>query len=271
MVAVLGIDVAKDSLAVALLGPSTPRKRTFPNTPAGHQELLSWLHKQHLSEIQACLEATGSYADAIAETLYDAGYAVSVINPARIAAYAKSRLSRNKTDPADAVLIAQFAQSEQPPRWTLPAPELRELRALIRHLDALLAVRQAEHNRQAAGPHPSAVASALAAHLTFLAQQIATVEQAISEHIAQHPDLKRDHELLTSIKGIGERTATRFVGGVGRPRAFCKCAGVGSLCWLDTSAASLGQQCAWPDAALESRKCRTACRAVLSGDRGQKA
>ena len=43
MVAVLGIDVAKDSLAVALLGPSTPRKRTFPNTPAGHQELLSWL------------------------------------------------------------------------------------------------------------------------------------------------------------------------------------------------------------------------------------
>jgi transposase len=211
MVAILGIDVAKDSLAVALLGPSTPRKRTFPNTPAGHQELLSWLHKQHLSEIQACLEATGSYADAIAEALHDAGYAVSVINPARIAAYAKSRLSRNKTDPADAVLIAQFAQSEQPPRWTPPAPELRELRALIRHLDALLAVRQAEHNRQAAGPHPSAVASALAAHLTFLAQQIATVEQAISEHIAQHPDLKRDHELLTSIKGIGERTATRLL------------------------------------------------------------
>jgi transposase len=220
MVAVLGIDVAKDSLAVALLGPSTPRKRTFPNTPAGHQELLSWLSKQHLSEIQVCLEATGSYADAIAEALHDAGYPVSVVNPARIAAYAKSRLSRNKTDQADAVVIAQFAQSEQPARWTPPSPELRELRALVRHLDALLAVRQAERNRQAAGPQPSAVASALEAHLRFLDQQIATVEQAISDHIDQHPNLKRDHELLVSISGIGERTATRLLAESGDRQRF---------------------------------------------------
>jgi len=62
------------------------------------------------------------------------------------------------------VVIVQFAYSEQPARWTPPAPELRELRALIRHLDALQAQRQAERNRQAAGPHPSAVAQAPAAH-----------------------------------------------------------------------------------------------------------
>jgi transposase len=211
MVTVLGIDVAKDSLGVALLGPSSPRKRSFPNTPAGHQELLNWLSKQHLNEIQACLEATGSYADAIAEALHDAGYWVSMVNPARIAASAQSRLAHTKTDPADAVLIAQFAQSEQPARWTPPAPELRELRALVRHLDALHSQRQAERNRQAAGPHPSAVASALVAHLSFLAQHIASVQQAISAHIDRHPNLKRDRALLTSIKGIGERTATRLL------------------------------------------------------------
>jgi transposase len=220
LVATLGIDVAKDSLAVALLGPATPRKRSFANTPAGHQELLSWLGKQHLSEIQACLEATGSYADAIAEALHDAGYSVSVVNPARIAAYAKSRLARNKTDPADAVVIAQFAQSEQPAHWTPPAPELRELRALLRHLDALQAQRQAERNRQAAGPHPSTVASALVAHLSFLSQQIATVEQAISDHIERHPELRRDRELLTSISGIGERTATRLLAKSGDRQRF---------------------------------------------------
>lgn len=220
MVAVLGSDGAKDSLVVALLGPSTPRKRSFPNTPAGHQELLTWLSKQHLSELHACLEATGTYADAIAEALHDAQYPVSVVNPARIAAYAKSRLSRTKTDPADAVLIAQFAQSEQPARWTPPIPELRELRALVRHLDALLAQRQAERNRQAAGPHPSTVTKGLEAHLRFLDEQIATVQQAISEHIDQHPDLKRDHELLTSIKGIGERTATRLLAESGDRERF---------------------------------------------------
>jgi hypothetical protein len=47
--------------------------------------------------------------------------------------------SLSRTDPADAVLIAQFAQSEQPARWTPPAPELRALRALVRYLDALQA------------------------------------------------------------------------------------------------------------------------------------
>jgi transposase len=211
MTAVLGIDVAKETLVVALLGSATPRKRSFPNTPAGHQELLTWLSKQHLSEIQACLEATGNYGEAIAEALHEAGYWVSVVNPARIAAYAKSRLARNKTDAADAVLIAQFAQSEHPPRWTPPAPELRELRTLLRHLEALLAQRQAERNRQAAGPHPTAVAEALAAHLVFLSEQIATLEQAISEHIDRHPDLQRDQELLRSITGIGKRTATRLL------------------------------------------------------------
>ena len=33
--ALLGIDVAKDTLAVALLGPKTPRKTSLPNSPAG--------------------------------------------------------------------------------------------------------------------------------------------------------------------------------------------------------------------------------------------
>jgi hypothetical protein len=36
MPAFLGIDVAKDTLAVALLGPKTPRKTSVPNTTTGY-------------------------------------------------------------------------------------------------------------------------------------------------------------------------------------------------------------------------------------------
>lgn len=215
MPAFLGIDVAKDTLVVALLGPRQPRRSSFPNSSAGHQHLLSWLRKQHVADIHACLEATGTYSDDIALALHDAGLLVSVVNPARIAAYAKSRLARNKTDQADALLIAQFAQSEQPPAWQPPAPELRELRALVRHLDSLLAQRQAERNRQAAGGHPQAVADALREHLAFLDRQIAAVQQQIDEHIERHPDLKREHDLLDSIDGIGTRTATRLLAETG--------------------------------------------------------
>ena len=219
MPAFLGIDVAKHSLECALIGPKSPRRSSVPNTPAGHRQLLAWLAKQHVADVHACLEATGTYSDEIAQALHDAGVWVSVVNPARIAAYAKSRLARNKTDPADAMLIAQFAQSEQPPLWQPPAPEMRELRALVRHLDSLLVQRQAERNRQAAGGHPEPVEQALREHLAFLDKQITTVRQQIDEHIGRYPELKREHDLLDSITGIDTRTATRLLaesGGLGR-------------------------------------------------------
>ena len=52
----------------------------------------------------------------LAEALADAGYTVSVVNPAMIEAYARSRLTRTKTDRTDARLIAQFCATQQPHR-----------------------------------------------------------------------------------------------------------------------------------------------------------
>jgi len=46
------------------------------------------------------------------------GYPVSVVNPAKIKAFAKSELSRAKTDKADAKLIARYALTMHPPLWT---------------------------------------------------------------------------------------------------------------------------------------------------------
>ena len=43
--------------------------------------------------------------------------------------------------------------------------------------------------------------------ITFLEKEIASIEKEIEEHIDQTPSLKDDHELLTSISGIGNTTA----------------------------------------------------------------
>lgn len=220
MDACVGIDVAKASLRIALVGPRTPRCITITNTPAGHLELVNWLNKQHLTIVRVCLEATGSYGDDVAQTLHDASFCVCVVNPARIAAYAKSRLSRNKTDAADAVVIAQFAQSEQPAAWIPLAPAERALRALVRYLDVLHSQRQAEVNRMELAGQPSVIVDALQTHITFLDEQIAALQAQIRDHIDQHPKLKEEHELLDSIVGIGTQTATYLLAEAGSLRRY---------------------------------------------------
>src|SRR5919199_5624773 len=110
----LGIDVAKDTLAVALLTDGQTSQASFPNTADGAAKLVAWLQKRCVGQVHACLEATGTYGEEVALALHAAGHLVSVVNPSRIAAYAKSQLARHKTDEVDALLIARLCLKEQP-------------------------------------------------------------------------------------------------------------------------------------------------------------
>jgi transposase len=204
---ILGIDIAKDKFDVALLQQERYHHRTFANRPDGFAQLQAWLTKHGTSPVQACLEATGTYGEAVAEFLYDAGHTVSLVNPAQIKAYGESELSRNKTDKSDAALIARFCLKQQPRAWIPPTPEGRELRALVRRLESLQEMRQQEANRLASGVGAQVVIDSLQETLAFLDREIQKIEQQIRDHIERHPQLKAQQELLTSIKGIGDKTA----------------------------------------------------------------
>ena len=208
MNAVLGIDIAKAKFQVSLLWPDGRRRRkAFANSAAGCAELLAWLGRHGPDRVHACLEATGTYGELVATTLFDAGHQVSLLNPAIIYHYAKSRLARAKTDPVDADLIADYGAKEEPALWT-PAPrEHRELQALVRRLDALIGMQIDEQNRAQAGSLTAPVQVSIEAVLEHLAAQITAVRRQIRDHINQHPGLRDQAELLTSIPGIGEATA----------------------------------------------------------------
>jgi transposase len=204
----LGIDLAKASFQVTLRTPAGKQKqKRCDNTPAGFQELLAWLQRQGVTQFHACMEATGTYGEALALFLYEQGFQVSVVNPKKIAHYAQSKLSRAKTDKADAALIALFCEKETPALWAPPPPEVRELQALVRRLSSLEAMRQMEQNRLLAAAHPEPVLASLKAHLAYLDQAIADTQQQIHDHLDGHPRLKQCRDLLTSIPGIGEKTA----------------------------------------------------------------
>jgi transposase len=208
MDAVLGIDIAKAKFNVTLLFPDGRRRRKVcANAPLGFAELAGWLRRHGAAQVHACLEATGTYGEALATTLSDAGHAVSVLNPAIIHSYAKSQLSRAKTDRVDADLIAEYTATQHPLLWT-PAPrEIRELQALVRRLDALIGMQTDERNRAQAGQLTVAVQQSIDAVLANLEEQINLVRRQIRDHIDQFPGLRTQRDLLTSIPGIGEATA----------------------------------------------------------------
>src|SRR2546423_351058 len=126
MTVYVGIDVSKASLDVGVLAGQQREHAKFSNDASGYVKLQHFLKKWR-SKAQVCLEATGSYGEGIAEFLYEAGYWVSVVNPARIKGYAESQLSRNKTDKLDAYLIADFCRTQQPEAWSPPPAEIRRL------------------------------------------------------------------------------------------------------------------------------------------------
>lgn len=209
---ILGIDIAKDTFAVCLLVGTQKGQTSFENTPSGFKALSHWLTQHTLEPLHACMEATGRYGEGLAEYLYQSGAQVSVVNPARIKAYARCQLRRNKTDKADAALIALYCAREQPALWSPPPVAFKDLQALVRRWDDLQAVYQQERNRLQAGSHPAAVRVDLQTHLQELKGHLDRLEQAIQAHIQAHAELKRRQALLVSIPGIGKRTAAHLLG-----------------------------------------------------------
>lgn len=113
---ILGIDISRKHFDAALLRPSGRRKnKKFPNTSQGFEQLANWLAAHHVESMHACLEATNTYGHPLAEFLYDRGFQVSLVNPARISGFARGELLRTKTDKQDAPLIARFCQAMSPP------------------------------------------------------------------------------------------------------------------------------------------------------------
>ncbi len=213
----VGIDIAKNKFDVAVLLHNQKYKtKTFPNTPSGFVKFMDWLRP--FGDCHLCLEATGSYGTDLATALADKGHIVSVENPARIHAYARLELSRNKTDKSDAALIARYCARHQPERW-YPAPlSQRQLAALVRHLKNLEEMRQMEANRRETAD--DVIVTSLNEHIVMLDELIEETKRKIRQHIDDDPDLKHDAALLKSIPGIGGMLSACLLAYAGDLRRF---------------------------------------------------
>jgi transposase len=145
----IGVDIAKKKFDVACLIEGKYKHKAFANDESGYVAFVTWLLALCGDvKLLICMEATGAYSLPLADFLIHQGYGVSVVNPAKIHVFAKSELSRAKTDKADAKLIARpLCVHSHPPLWTPPPANIRELQALVRRVEHLLDMIRMEQNR----------------------------------------------------------------------------------------------------------------------------
>jgi transposase len=204
---VLGIDISKSKFDVSLFDGKSYQKGCFTNDPSGFNQLSRWLIKRDAHHCRAGMEATGRYWEEVAHFLYDESYPVSVLNPKIIKKYGESQLQRNKTDKMDAKLIARYLSKEEPYLWQPPTFVQVSLKSLTRYLNGLLEKRTKECNQLKAGKQPEFVEKSIEETIDFLNKKIDDTEAEIKKLREQNEQLKQQHELLTSIPGIADRSA----------------------------------------------------------------
>jgi len=234
---VLGIDIALRSFDAALWFDSTRcAKAQFSNDPRGFRQLTRWLKQHFAGPVPAALESTNTYGEALARYLHTHGHRVYLLNPERVACFARTLGQRNKTDPADAVTIARFIVGRDDLTvWQPPAPEQQALRSLTRVRQQL--TEQSVLLRNQLRTATPTARRHLQAVLRIIAHELAALVREIRAHLKAHPSLGEQVRRLMTCKGIGLVTAAVAVAELPPidrhtdPRAICAWTGLTPRRW----------------------------------------
>jgi transposase len=216
----VGIDIAKGTFTAAswrdAIGQPLGR---FPNTDEGMVALAAALascpQAAGCARIQIVVEPTGGYELALAAFAARQGWQVSMPNPRHIRDWARSQGRRAKTDAQDALMLARYGAEQQLPPWQPLPLAVSALESLLQRKDDLEDLLLQERNRQwglrgRPGVAPIIVTS-IARVIAELEQAVATIEQAITDHLAAHAALRQDVQLLRTVPGIGARNVLWLV------------------------------------------------------------
>jgi transposase len=205
--AYIGVDVSKLTLDVTFIieNQKNSSYKVFKNNTQGFEDFCGYLDTLKV-EAHICLESTGIYGKDFTDFVYKKGLKVSVVNPCLIKSFAQSEGKRAKTDKVDSAVIARFCRSHNPKLWH-PQTEFRQqLQALNRCLEALINDKTKLLNR-IEGSKNKAVIKVWEQSIQNIEEQMVDVQNQIKELIDKNPDLKGDIDLLTSITGVGTKTA----------------------------------------------------------------
>ncbi len=205
----IGIDVSKDSFVAAYPKKGDYKTLKFANTTSGVRKFINSLP----AECHCVMEATGNYSMLLLYLLQQANITVSMENPQKIKHFARAMLYTTKTDEIDAQLIAKYGEKMEPEPYRIPSESiilLKQKRTVLRQLKKQLTMMiNLQHSLSVLPKQDPAAKVATEQTIKFLRKQISKLEDEITN--LSNKEFKRQMELLTSIKGIGENIASALI------------------------------------------------------------
>ncbi len=193
----LGIDVAKDTLACTLLDPQTRKtlwRKSIPNTP----NAISTLLLSTPADAPWVLEPTGRYSTPVAQLAREAHRSVLLAPPRQAKSFLRSIQCRAKTDRLDSEGLALFALSQTLAPYPLKTP-------MQEHVDQLLLARKGL----------ARAAASLGQQLKELPHAKEPLQKALAEIKAQIKALDKEIAALTSQPELAAAARLRKVPGIG--------------------------------------------------------
>ncbi|MBA3725787.1 MAG: IS110 family transposase [Armatimonadetes bacterium] len=216
MTTVAGIDVSKKTLDICvLLEDGKKREFQVSNNEEGFAQLLVKARKCGGEHLHFCMEPSGVYHVGIAYHLVEQGCTVSLENPRRIKYHGISIGALQKTDRADARIIASYCAKNCPKPWAPASPEIRDLMLIDRRLCDVLQMVTQETNRLESGRLPDVVRESIEQIVRCLKEEEKSLRKQLVAIVESSDELTRKYNLLCTIPGIGERAAIGFLAEVG--------------------------------------------------------
>lgn len=199
---VIGIDVSKDTLAIAV-HPSG-EAWTCATDPAALEALIARV--MMLRPTLVVCEATGGYEMPLAAACAAAGVPLAIVNPRQVRAFAQALGQLAKTDAIDATVLALFAERVAPPARPVPDAATQALAALVARRRQLLDMLSAEQRRLAQAA-TAVIRRDIATHVRWLERRLRDIDDDLQQAVQASPVWRVRDDLLQSVPGVGPTTA----------------------------------------------------------------
>lgn len=177
------------------------------NTERGIKELVDEM--KALKPVLIVVEVTGGYERAVVKALFEAGLRVARVSGYRARQYARAKGLLAKTDPLDAMNLADYGKHFQPRVYEAKSEQGQYLAGKLARRRQLGEMVQAEKNRMRLAYGD--IGASIERVIEFLQEELKQLDEEIRAYLDANPEWLEREQLLRSMKAVGPVTAATLL------------------------------------------------------------